>query len=349
MRRRIAAGLWIAAAWTILAVFFGTSLWLNYIATGREARFGASLQISLVEWWIWALLTPLPLWLARRWPLARRPRAAHVGLHLAAGAGVALAKVLLERAARTWLFGVTPYLLPSSLALHMLIYWALVALAHAAAYYRQSRERELHASQMEARLQEARLDALDSQLRPHFLFNALNTIAETVHEDPERADRMIASLGDLLRASLDSSGHTTPLSMELSLVERYLAIQQARYGDRLRVEIDVPPELGARRVPRLLLQPLVENAVQHGVGSRPEGGLVAIRARLSAGALALTVEDDGAGAEAGRTAGDPSGGVGLSNTRARLDVLYGGRATMALGPRAGGGTATTITIPASDT
>jgi signal transduction histidine kinase len=347
LRARLQTWLWIWLGWTALGVFFAISLWLNYVATGREARFGASLTVSLTEWWIWALLTPVPLLLAARFPLTGQRRGRAIAVHLAAAVLLALSKVLAERVIRLWIFGVAPYFLPSNLALHFLVYWAIVALAHGAAYYRRSREEALRAAEMEARANAARLEALDARLQPHFLYNALNTIAETVHEDPDKADRMIAGLADLLRASLDAGGPTTPLADELALVGRYLAIQQVRFDDRLRVEIDVPADLTGDEVPRLLLQPLVENAIHHGLRTRPEGGAIAIRARSVGDMLELVVEDDGDGPGTTKATVDEadSGGIGLANTQARLDVLYRGRARIELAARPGGGAVTTVRLP----
>ena len=359
MRRRLIAWAWIFLAWTALALFFGISLWLNYIALGREAHFGASVRVSFSEWWIWALLTPVPVWLANRWPPVRPHLIRHLALHVVAGIIVAVVKVQAERIVRMWIFGASPYLLPSSLALHFLIYWAIVVLALGAAYYRRSRHRELEASRTETRLHEARLQLLASQLQPHFLFNALNTIAETVHEDPERADRMIGSLSELLRATLEQDGHLVTLADELLLADRYLAIQQARFGDRLRVDVHVPDAVRECRVPRLILQPLLENAIHHGVSARIDGGRIHIAADRLGDVLRLTIHDNG------KTSGDspvvvrggnenlgadprgPNHGIGLSNTQARLVAMYGDRASLDVASVSGEGTTVTITMPVS--
>ena len=340
-----AARVWgaIGLAWTALAVLVGISLWLNYLALGREARFGASLIVSLAEWWLWALLTPIPVFLARRWPLTRPRLARHILLHLGAGFVVAGVKVLAERLVRIWIFGAAPYLLPSSLGLHWLVYFGIVALTIAADYYRNARARELDASRMDARLQEARLQVLAAQLQPHFLFNAFNTIAETIHEDPHRADRMIGALGDLLRATLDVGGHTAPLAREIGLADRYLAIQHERFGDRLTVSWDVEPGLEAWPVPRLLLQPLLENAIRHGVSARREAGRIRIRARRAGPALDLSVDDDGAGFDDGHDR--EARGIGLSNTRVRLAAMYGEAASLTMGRSDLGGASVRVVVP----
>lgn len=340
MRARLRLWAWIWAGWTALAVFFATSLWLTYISQGRQANFGASLTVSLAEWWIWALLTPIVILLARRFPLQADHRRRDVAVHLVAGALLAAAKVIGERVVRLWIFGVLPYLLPSSLALHFLVYWALVGATRAFEYYRESQARALRASQIEARLTEARLQLLHAQLQPHFLFNALNTIAEMVHEDADRADRMITSLSELLRVSLDS-GDVVPLAEEVRIAALYLDMQQARFGDRLRVQWDVPDACLTKSVPRLLLQPLLENAVQHGLVAARSGGTLAVVVRDSSQGLRITVSDDGGGVDAA-----PPGrsGVGLSNTRARLSA-WSPAAMLELVPRPGGGTDACITLP----
>jgi LytS/YehU family sensor histidine kinase len=186
---------------------------------------------------------------------------------------------------------------------------------------------------------------LESQLRPHFLFNTLNTIAEQVHSNPQGADDMILRLAALLRASLHlTEGHEVPLRDELATVTNYLAIVRARYEDRLRVHIDVAPDLGGILVPAMVLQPLVENALQHGV--EPVDGVttVSIMAVRRHGSLIITVADDGAGL----ANGDVADGVGLRNTRGRLEHLYGSAARLVLRAREDGGVVSEVTLPVDD-
>jgi len=346
MRRRLAVWGAVWLGWTALAVFFAISLWLNYIAQGREAHFRASLTVSLIEWWLWVPLTAVPIALARRLPPAKPHLVRNVACHLVAGFAVAAVKVTAERIIRVWVFGVAPYFLPSNLALHWLVYLAIAGTTLAADYYRRSRARELETSRLETRLQEARLQLLAAQLQPHFLFNALNTIAELVHEDPQRADKMISGLSDLLRATLEAEGHRAPLGEELALAERYLGIQQVRFGERLRVTWDIGPDLHAWPVPRLLLQPLLENAILHGVSARTAGGRIHIAARRSAGSLEIVVEDDGAGFAPGESGRQ---GVGLSNTRSRLAAMYGDRARVDTRTSSLGGAAVVVTVPETTT
>ncbi len=217
------------------------------------------------------------------------------------------------------------------------IYLAIVSVAHAMLFYRRSQERD----RLEASLARARLEALKMQLQPHFLFNSLNAIGALVHKDPDAADEMLAALSDLLRLTLETSGEQElPLRRELEFVERYLAIEHVRFGDRLRFEVDVAPETFAALVPTFLLQPLVENAVRHGLEPRSGAGVLMIRARRVGGTLRLSVTDNGIGLPNGKPERE---GIGLSNTRARLRELYGGAASLEL--RNADGLLVEVTVP----
>lgn len=204
---------------------------------------------------------------------------------------------------------------------HLLLYGALASGVHSFVYLQRSRGHAMHTSNLQAQLAEARLQSLKAQLHPHFLFNTLNAISALMHRDVDSADRMIALLSDLLRASLDQDErHEVSLKEELAILEKYLAIERIRFRDRLTVEIDVEPECQVAMVPRLILQPLVENSIIHGIALHSTAGLIAIRARRKGNRLTLAVSDDGPGL----INHDPSSeGVGLSNTRRRLAELYG--------------------------
>jgi two-component system, LytTR family, sensor kinase len=311
--------LWIGvvAGWTALAVFFAISTSLTYLSTGRAANWKLSIERSLLEWWLWALLTPLVVWLARRYSLDRPWPWRAIAVHVAAGTILAVVKSGIDRAVNAWLTGFWMYWLASSVALQLSIYGVIVAAAHGIGYYERSRERDLLA----ARLAGVRLQLLSMQLQPHFLFNTLNTIAELVHDDADVADRMIAALSDLLRQTLDlGSAQEIPLGDELRLLERYLEIQRARFGDRLQVTVAADGDARAAAVPVLLLQPLVENAIHHGLAEHVSAGRIEIGARRDGSRLAITVTDDGPGQAAGTVRNER---VGLGNTRQRLDALYG--------------------------
>jgi two-component system LytT family sensor kinase len=215
------------------------------------------------------------------------------------------------------------------------VYAGIVAATHGLEYYRRSRERE----QLERRLADTRLQLLNMQLQPHFLFNTLNTIAELVHEDPDAADRMITALADLLRRSLTLGGtQEIPLESELELLDTYLAIQTARFGDRLDVRLSVAAGARDARVPMLLLQPIVENAIKHGLAARLD-----LQIRVEGHHVLLEVTDHGTGAADDALRG--RAGVGLGNTRERLAAIYGPAASLDLVNVPGAGAKVTVRVP----
>jgi hypothetical protein len=340
MWRRIRSWLAVLAGWTALALFLATSSSLTYLSTGRPANWGLSIRRSLIEWWLWAALTPIAVWLARRFPVDRRTAWRNALVHAGAGTVLAMAKTAADRAIFAWMTGVWMYWLVSTLALQIVIYIGIVAAAHAVVYYERSRERD----QLATRLADMRLQLLAMQLQPHFLFNTLNTIAELVHEEPDVADSMITGLSDLLRRTMDlGPTQEIPLGAELDLLGCYLDIQKARFGDRLRVTIAVADEARTASVPVLLLQPLVENAIRHGLAERVSSGRIAIDARRDGSRLLVTVTDDGAGAKApGTSRGER---VGLGNTRARLEALYGADQRLELSNAPGSGACVSLHIP----
>ncbi|HLB85681.1 MAG TPA: sensor histidine kinase, partial [Steroidobacteraceae bacterium] len=230
----------------------------------------------------------------------------------------------------------------------LMTYLFLVGLAHALAYRRESEARALDSAHLETRLVEAQLQALQRQLHPHFLFNTLNTISALMHRDVDAADATIARLSDLLRMSLQRVGvQEVPLKEELDFLSKYLEIEQTRFRDRLTVVFDVEAETLHALVPNLLLQPLVENAIKHGIGPRPTPGQIAVRARVNGAMLELDVQDNGVGLSAARLT-DFNRGVGLSNTRSRLDHLYGSLHRFEFRQPAEGGLLVCIAIPMAE-
>jgi len=343
MKLGLRAWIAITAGWTALALFFAVSASLTYRSTGRPANWTLSIQRSLVEWWLWALLTPLVVWLARRYPLDARWPWRRASIHLLAGTIIAAFKTVAERAAMAWITGFWTYLLVSTLALQFTIYCAIVAAAHGLTYYERSRERD----HLVARVAEARLQMLTMQLQPHFLFNTLNTIAELVHGDADTADRMITGLSDLLRRTLElGPTQEIPLSAELDLLRLYLDIQHARFGDRLRLDIAVAADAREAVVPVLLLQPLVENAIRHGLAERLAAGRIAIDANRRGNRLIISVANDGDGVSKGEAANAANAErIGLGNTRSRLDALYGPDQRLDLVITPGQGARVTLDIP----
>lgn len=341
----------IVGLWTILAIFTASNRVLVFATSGRPLRWAEELASHLGAWYLWALLAIVVVRLGRRVPLERARWARAVALHLPASALLAFVHILidypLDRALgvpaaatfRSYVVGYYQY--------NVLTYWLILGVGSAFEYYRRYREREIRASQLEARLAEARLEALRHQLHPHFLFNALNAVSALMHRDVAAAERVLVRLSELLRTAIDGDGaQEVSLRRELEFVESYLDIMQVRFEGRLDVSMEIASEALDVPVPSLILQPLVENAVLHGVAPRPAGGRVTVRARLAGGRLELCVLDDGPGLVEPVEAAMRRG-VGLANTRARLAQIYGDAHRFHVGTAAGGGAEARVTIPAA--
>jgi two-component system LytT family sensor kinase len=312
-------------------------------------------------WYSWALLAPLVLLLARRFPFERGTWRRSLPVHLVAVLVVTFLHVLLSRLVAlevtTYLWS-GPMSKPSltwwqrvwreyymSFDWEMMTYWAIVGFFTAVVYHRQAQDRTVRAAQLETRLAEAQLQALQRQMHPHFLFNTLNAISALMHRDVEAADAMLAKLSDLLRMALDLKGvQEVPLKDELDFLAKYLEIEQARFGERLTVRFEIDPATLDAHVPNLLLQPLVENSVRHAVAKRIEPGTIEVSARRIDDRLQLQVRDDGPGLPKGRTP-TAGTGVGLANTRSRLEHLYGASQSLQFAEPSGGGLAVIVTIP----
>jgi LytS/YehU family sensor histidine kinase len=274
------------------------------------------------------------------------PRA--LAIHLAAAAAVVLLRAAFIYSLDPWLGW---YVQPprfSQVALHsvqnnLFLYWLLVGASHAVIYARDAIERERAAVQLEAALGRAELAALTSTLHPHFLFNTLGAIAELVHRDPHATDRMVVQLAGMLRRLLDDRRPVIALADELAFSRDYLAIEQVRFGDLLTVRWSVEPDALAAAVPRLAIQPLIENALRHGLWPAGRPGVLTIAGHRRGDDLVVTVTDDGVGLPA---AGGPgSVGQGLATIRARVDRLYDGRGALTVAPRAAGGTEARLVLP----
>ncbi|HKE23438.1 MAG TPA: histidine kinase [Bryobacteraceae bacterium] len=309
-----------------------------------------------VDWLLYAVLTPAVFRISRTYPLEREGLAGRIALHTGCALGMCVVWATLGqflrlaifhppesftvmkfwRALEGWIFTTLPF--------GTGVYFALVGIEHALAYMAQARERETQAVRLTAQLAEARLGALRMQLNPHFLFNSLNAITVLVRDqNTAAASRMLELLSDVLRMVLHAeASHETPLATELDFLERYLAIEQVRFSDRLRPRIEVDAAIRRAAAPQLILQPLVENALRHGIARRADAGLLEIAARRDGDTLVLTVRDDGPGLDPARAT---AAGVGLANTRARLAALYGDRASLEIANDAGGGVVATIRLP----
>jgi two-component system LytT family sensor kinase len=336
--RRWGVGL---AGWALAGVFFATQNQVAYLQYDSPPPFRTTLVRALCHWMAWAPFAPFILWLARRYPFARGRIGRALAVHAAGAAAVVTGKLWLDAAARALILGDQLRFWPGDGHLALVTYALLVAAMHVSELRGRMRERELRASQLESRLAQARLQVLELQLQPHFLFNTLHAISALVHHDAARADRMISQLADLLRLSLQGEGRQeVPLRQELEFVERYLEIERTRFADRLTVEYQVDRAVLGARVPGLLLQPLVENAVRHGIGPRPAPGRIQLRAARDDGELRVEIADDGVGLR-----GPPREGVGIGNARARLLELYGPGERLAIAGRPEGGVIVTLRVP----
>jgi sensor histidine kinase YesM len=308
---------------------------------------------SVAECLIWAFMTLGILWLAQRFPFGqgRWPRslAVHVGACLVCGVMAVALSVLAAELIRkefvrpTVTFNVLLLFFVAKLNNNIFFYAAILAVAHVLAYYRQWRERELLASQLETKLAQTQLQVLKMQLHPHFLFNTLNAISALIHQDVELADRMIAQLGDLLRTTLERANQQeVSLKQEIDFIRPYLDIEKARLGSRLAVDLEIDPAVMDAKVPNLLLQPLVENAIRHGIAPCSKPGTLSITAGRDNGLLRVSVMDSGPGLH---NDSETPKGIGLANTRARLQKLYGARQRLELSRAPAGGLRVDITIP----
>jgi signal transduction histidine kinase len=350
----------IFAVATALGFFSGFQAYYYVSTIGeRTVSFPLLLALNLSYWYSWAVLTPGIIWLARRFPFEKRAWRVSILVHLVGVFSATLLHVALTVASRIGIFALIDQ--PSGswqieaqlMFFHnfdweMMTYWAIIGLSHALWYKREAQDRALRASQLETHLVEAQLQALQRQLQPHFLFNTLNTISALMHRDVEAADNMIAKLSDLLRLSLQTVGvQETPLKEELDFLSKYLEIEQTRFRDRLTVVFDVQPDVLDAMVPNLILQPLVENSIKHGIGPRPTPGRIEICARRAGSVLELEVRDNGVGLSAARLS-DFNRGVGLTNTRSRLQHLYGTDHRFEFRQPPDGGLQVLIAIPLSN-
>ena len=357
MRVRIVLG--VVAVWLLIAVVLGSQTALGTSLQGDPLPFGDALRNAFINWLPWISLTLGAVWMAVRFPLTRDGWKRRLPLHLLALLPLAwIANVLVVlgfwagagtfqgwgRLAQQGLFWAT-------LRIHVAatVYLVTAAATQAWIYYRDTQDRRLRYATLEAQLARARFQALNEQIRPHFLFNTLHTIGQLWRSGrADDADAMLDHLGALfhtVRASTDRV--FISLDEELEMVREYLAIEQARFSNRLVAVVEADPAARGCAVPPLLLQPLVENAIRHGISVRPESGLVVVRGAVEGGRLILEVTDDGPGPD--HPSPRPGSGTGLANTRARLAHAFGDEHTLTVEARTGGtGTRVRLVLPALD-
>ncbi|PYQ31558.1 MAG: histidine kinase [Acidobacteria bacterium] len=334
------------AVWTVIALYFASQAYLNP-ALRYKPRLADVLQVNLVYYYLWGLSTPVVIWLGRRFPIPSKRWKRSLGVHILASllltaAQIVIAESILSTFSKA-LYRTEGFANNLQTAFRINFhgslptYWLILAVYLAAVYYR-------NAMRLESQLSRAQLDALKMQLNPHFLFNTLNSISSLMYTDVDAADAMLARLSEFLRLTLDlPPEQEIALEEEMDFVRRYLEIERIRFEERLHVDIDM--ERGTERalVPSLALQPLVENAIHHGIARNSAGGSIEIRARRDEEFLRVTVRNGGGQAippvRTGKIAGPPQEvreGIGLANTRARLKSLYGERHRFTYGVYDGG-------------
>ena len=354
---RSAPHLLVAGALVLIGLVSASRMYFGYEAAGHPISALDALGSGLLEWGLWAPLLPVVLWLARAFAFERGRFARSLLVHLGAGLVASLVEIVLFAAAsaaiRELRFASGSF--HEELAAGFLFklhtgfvaYWAALFGFLAWGYAAHSRDEALRRVELDRSLAEARLAAVQSQLAPHFLFNTLNAISAVLHDDPDAAERMLARLGELLRAVLarrDEAQQT--LAHELAFLESYLELQKERHGARLAVETRVDPSALEERVPCFLLLPLVENALQHGLGQRTGPAVLGIRVERADGRVAIAVEDDGPGFRVDEP-GLARRGLGLESARERLRLLHGDECRFELGRAAAGGAAIRLSFPAS--
>jgi two-component system LytT family sensor kinase len=343
----------VSAAWLGPAILAAFEAYMQSRLGNRPPITWRALAWEGGDWLIYALLTPVVFQMARRYPLMRGRAVRHIPVHLLAslvlcavwaGTGTVLRWAIFPdvatptaRAVASWFF--------TSLPFGVAVYFAVLGVEHATFFFLEARTRETQATRLSAQLAEARLAALRTQLQPHFLLNSLNAITVIVRDrDTLTATRMLEQLGEMLRRVMRTDRpQEVPLAEELDFVRRFLAIEEIRFSDRLRPVFQVDPALLSAAVPELLLQPLVENALRHGLAKRVTATMLTIAARREGDELVLSVTDDGPGPGGGLE--EPREGVGLANTRERLATLYGDRARLLLVATPEGGAAAVVRLP----
>lgn len=345
---------WVFGAASLLGVFSTLQAYRLMALNTKDPssiEVGPLLVLNLAFWFIPALCAPAIFSLVQRYRIDER-RVKAIAVHACAAvlftvvhaAGMLVVRSLLWGPPSQPWWTAFQRLLLTNLDWLLMTYTTVVGFTYALGYYREVQARAVREAQLQTRLVEARLDALQAELHPHFLFNTLHAISTLVHSNPDAADRMISRLSDLLRLTFDRSGVARiPLHDELEFLQKYLEIEQTRFRDRLTVRFEIDPATLDAEVPRLILQPIVENAIKHGLSPRPEPGHIQIASRVEGDRLSLEVRDNGVGLS-GSARTQFRSGVGLANTRDRLECLYGDAQQLDFSESTGGLTVR-ITLP----
>ena len=336
----------------ILTFFFSSGSIFYYFIKGASFDVWAEVKYNAWHWLPWAFFTFIIIRMVRRFPIEGKQWIFHVPVHLLTSLTLSFIQSSMYYI-NTWIYSMSSDFsiqvlmmqFGKSIPLNILTYWAVVGVCYFLDYYRRFRERELRASRLENQLTQAQLQVLKMQLHPHFLFNTLHAISALVYKNPKAADKMISLLSDLLRLGLESSGlQEVPLKEELEFLKIYLEIEKTRFQDRLKVNIDIDPETLDAMVPNLILQPLVENAIRHGIAPLRRGGKIEIRSTRRGGRLLIHIDDNGKGIEEGAETANGNG-IGLANTQERLRQMYGENHRFLLRNGENGGALVLLDIP----
>lgn len=343
----------IGGVWIIVAFFFATQVYMLYYREEKPVPFRRALLVEGLACLLWALVTPLVLWLARRFRIERNNWRRRVPFHFLIGLSLISLLMTIDYVVYMTLTGRPENLTPLHILQFiiynvdrwLLTYWVVVLSSHALNYYQSFRKGELNAAQLRTQLAQSQLEALKMQLHPHFLFNTLHSISALLNKDVDAARTMISRLGDFLRLTLENSGtQEVPLQQEIEFLNGYLEIERIRFQDRLTTEVRIDPSVLDVPVPNLILQPIVENAMRHAIATNSNAGRIEIVAGPRNGMLRIEVRDNGPGVSAAPT-NHLKHGVGLANTRARLEQLYGSRHLFELANEPTGGCVVTLEVP----
>ena len=361
---RLRRVLWLLAAMTVVAVLFTSQIYVVYRAQSLPISFRGMLALQIGHWYSWVLAGPFAWWCATRWPVRGSRKLANVWRHLALASAVSVMVVTVYIAVyyallnlpmtRDWFSALDRsrslaanalYLFTAYFHFELIVYGAVVAVAHAVQSNEELRAREHESLQLSSQLATARLQVLTAQLQPHFLFNTLHTIGSLIlQRKNDQAMQILAELGDLLRITLHrQNAEAIPLSDELEHLMRYLRIEETRFGDRLTVQWEIEPAALEALLPPLILQPLVENSLKHGVATRTEGATLVVRATTAGARLRVSVRNDGPTLPAGWSL-ESSAGFGLRNVRERL-LTRGADCTLMVENAGHAGVVATIDLP----
>jgi len=356
-QRRWARWMLVWAIWTFVGLVFTLQGYFTSYRSERPTAFTESLYVQMAWTYLWALATPLVLWATSRLPIERNNWVWNSLLHLPISVILSVIVTALGhvtiwlnwgwRMGKPFSFERMGRFVVGNFSEGIGMYMLIALMSYAFSYYRQYREGQVRTFQLEAQLSQAQLQALKMQLHPHFLFNTLHSISALLNKDTEAARKMITRLGDFLRLTLENSGtQEVTLQQEMEFLKCYLEIERVRFQDRLMTHIDVAPAALGAKVPNLILQPIVENAIRHGIAPRSKPGRIEIRAEPHNGTLRIQVRDNGPGMPEHRTSDNLfRKGLGLANTETRLDRLYGSAHLFALTNNPDGGLLVTLEIP----